>query len=89
MQYLLHLQLSHNIPVHTKLSILYIVFVLFLHIVFLNICILLFLLSVSCPDSVTLWKFCLQNKFLICANIPDNKADSDSETTIKSVTKGY
>ncbi len=54
MQYLLHLKLAHNIPVHTKLSILYIVFVPFLHIVFLNICILLFLLSVSCPDAVNL-----------------------------------
>ncbi len=67
-----------------------IVFVLFLHIIYFEyLYIIIFIICVlSCRcHSVALWSFCLQNKFLVCANIPGNKADSDSETTIKPRTK--
>ncbi len=30
--------------------------------------------------SVALWSFCHQNKFLVCVNIPGNKANSDSDS---------
>ncbi len=64
----LQFKFAPNIPVHTKLSILY-------------ICKLLFLLSVSC-HSVTLWSFCHYNTFLVCANTPGNKALSDCVSSI-------
>ncbi len=64
---LITFKFSPNIPVHTKLSILYIVFGYFCTLSILYICILLFLLSMSCLvhcHSVTLWSLCHQTKFL-------------------------
>ncbi len=61
------------------------VFVLFLflkHDLFVYLYIVL-LLSVSCCcNCVALWSFCHYNKFLVCVNIPDNKALSDSDSKV-------
>ncbi len=54
---------AHNIHVHTKCTILYIMFYLFCT---LSNCILLFY-------------YLLLVKFLVCVNIPGNKAHSDSD----------
>ncbi len=64
-----HFKLAHIRPVHTQLSVLYIVFLLFCT---LPICILFFIICVlsCCFLSVTLWSFCHYNKFLVCVNIP-------------------
>ncbi len=72
----LHFEFAHNIPVHTKLSI-----VIYLYIQ-LSICILLFpiylfhfyyfIIYVFCSVTVILlhWgSFCHENKFLVCVNI--------------------
>ncbi len=75
--------IAHNIPVHTKLSI-----VIYLYIQ-LSICILLFRIYLffflSVPYSVTVIllhcvNFCHENKFHVCVNIPSNKAHSDSDS---------
>ncbi len=50
--YLLHFKCAPNIPVHTQFYILYIVFVLFCTLSILYICILLFVLSMSCLVTV-------------------------------------
>ncbi len=83
--HILHFKFAPNIPVHTKLSILYTVFVLFctLSILYIIICIICVL---SCHiHSVALWSFYHQNKFLVCVNIPGNKADSDIKTYWKTL----
>ncbi len=90
--YLVYTSIAHNIPVHTKLSIviylyiqLYICILLFL--IYLLFFILLFIISFllllffHC-HYVALWSFCHENKFLVCVNIPGNKADSDSEDIV-------
>ncbi len=81
------MSIAHNIPVHTKLST-----VIYLYIQ-LSICILLlliyllfliiFIICVFCSVAVILLRcgsFCHENKFLVCVNIPGNKAHSDSDS---------
>ncbi len=54
---------------------------------------IIILLTVSCPvlscccHSVALWSFCHYNKFLVCVNIPGNKAHSDSDSDSSKKTK--
>ncbi len=67
-----HFKFAHIRPVHTLLSILYIVFLLFCT---LPICMFVyyyFIICVlsCCSHSVALWSFCQYNKFLVCVNIP-------------------
>ncbi len=84
--YLVYTSIAQNIPVHTKLSV-----VIYLYMQ-LSICILLFLmyffffilLLLSDFFSVTVillhcGSFCQENQFLVCVNIPGNKAHSDSD----------
>ncbi len=61
---------------HKIVCIVYCVFAI-LYIAYLYI---LILLSVSCLcHSVALWSFCHYNTFLVCVNIPGNKAHSDAD----------
>ncbi len=76
--YLTHI-LIYNSNLH--LTYLYILNCLFCTLSILYICILLFVLSVSC-HSVTLWSFCHYNTFLVCANTPGNQALSDCVSSI-------
>ncbi len=41
-------------------------------------------LNTHFKDAFALWSFCHQNKFIVCANIPGNKADSDSDSKVSS-----
>ncbi len=68
---ILHFKFAPNIPVHTTLSILHIVYFAY------YFCIIRVLSC--CCHSVALWSFCHQNKFLVCVTIPGNKAHSDSD----------
>ncbi len=61
--------------VYCVCAILHIVYFVYLYIIIFIICVL----SCHCY-SVALWSFCHQNKFLVCANIPGNKANSDSDS---------
>ncbi len=62
----------HMSDLYTHACLYCIVFLLFCT---LPICILFF--CCLCPVSVTLWSFCHYNTFLVCVNIPGNKAHSD------------
>ncbi len=55
--------------------LLYIAYFVYLYIILFIICVLSY-----CCLSVALWSFCHYNKFLVCVNIPGDKAHSDSDS---------
>ncbi len=57
--------------------IIYCVFAFFVHCLFVYYYFIICVLSCCC-HSVALWSFCHYNKFLVCVNIPGNKAHSHS-----------
>ncbi len=66
-----------------------IVYIIYCVFAILYISILLFLLSVFCPVAVILlqWSFCHYNIFLVCVNIPSNKAYSHSHIYTNPIPK--
>ncbi len=84
---LLYIIYSPHLFFHSNLHIsdLYYIIVYIIYCVFAVLYIaylyIVLLLSVSCCcHSVALWSFCHYNKFLVCVNIPGNKAHSDSDS---------
>ncbi len=77
--------IAHNVPVHTKLSIVIYLYVQCYQFVYcyslFTYSIFILLLSVFCLVTVILLhcgSSCHENKCLVCVNIPGNKAHSDS-----------
>ncbi len=86
----LHFEFAYNIPVHTKPVYCNIpVHTMSICILYSPFNLLYFLLSVflSCHcHSVALWKLLSRNKFLVCVNIPGNKAHSDPKFEVDITT---
>ncbi len=87
---LVYISIAHNIHVHTKLSTVIRIPVHTIVNLYIVIPYLLVLFNSSfyylcffCSVTVILLhysSFCHENKFLVCVNIPDNKAHSDSDS---------
>ncbi len=84
--YYYYTSIAHNIPVHTKLSIVIYLYIqlsicILLFLIYLFFIILLLLYVLFCSVTFILLhcsSFGHENKFPICVNIPENKAHSDS-----------
>ncbi len=85
--YFFFISILHISDLYTHNCLYYILcFCYFVHCLFVYYSFIICVLSCCC-HSVALWSFCHYNKFLVCVNIPGNKAHSDSDSSKPSRTK--